>query len=83
MPDNRALAILIDPNSEEWFVAHGPDTKDRSEALAFLNESVAIKAACSRIFGERNPFWPSEWESAKRTREEHKGWSYRVEKVNA
>ncbi len=77
----RAIAILIDPKGAESFVAYGPETDDRAQATRFLNAAVAVKAACSRIYGDPDAFWNSERESARLTREAHRGWSYRVEEV--
>jgi hypothetical protein len=77
----RALAILIEPSGEEHFIAYGPTTKDRAQATRFLNPSVAVKAACNIIYGDRDAFWNSERQHAENTRREHRGWSYRVEEV--
>jgi hypothetical protein len=78
----KALVILIEPSGDEWFVAWGPNTKDRAEAMRFLNASVGVKVACERIFGSRDAFWESERQHAANTRIEHKGWSYRIEEVD-
>ena len=77
----KALAILIEPTGEEHFLAYGPTTKDRAQATRFINSSVAVKAACAIIYGDRDAFWESERQHAANTRREHKGWSYRVEEI--
>ena len=78
----KALAILIDPQGGEHFVAYGPHTQNREEATRFISGEIAIKAARRSIFGDPHAFWGSERESARRTREAHKGWSYRIEELS-
>jgi hypothetical protein len=77
----KALAILIDPRGDESFIAYGSNTKDKDSATRFLNGTVAIRAARSRIFGDPDAFWNSEREHARRTRKEYRGWSYRIEEI--
>ena len=77
----RAIAILIDPEGKESFLAYGPTTDKQEDATRYLNASVAVKAACAIIYGDRDAFWPSERQHAANTRREHRGWSYRVEEV--
>ena len=79
---SRAIAILIDTKGNEHFVAYGPHTQDRAGATRFINGSVAIKAACRIIYGDRDAFWESERRAAENTRREHKGWTYRIEEVD-
>lgn len=79
----KALAILIDPKGEEYFLACGPHTKNRAEATEFASAEIALKAARAAIFGDPLAFWNSERESARRTREEHRGWSFRIEEIQS
>jgi len=78
---SRAIAILIDPQGEEWFMAYGPKTKLRDKASRYISAEVAMKAARAIIFGHPDAFWNSERQHAENTRREHKGWSYRIEEV--
>lgn len=77
----RALAILINPEGEEFFLSYGPATKIRDKATRYLNPSVAISAARSAIFGDPNAFWESERQHAANVCRERKGWTFRVEEV--
>lgn len=78
---SKAIAILIDPQGTEWFMAYGPKTNLRDKATRYTNAHVAVKAACAVIFGHPDTFWNSEREHAENTRLQHKGWSYRIEEV--
>ncbi len=79
---SKAIAILIDPQGNEWFSAYGPKTKLRDKASRYTNATVAARVACDTIYGPRDAFWNSERQHAETTRREHQGWSYRVEEVN-
>lgn len=74
MSNFRFYGVLIAPDGTESPLTYGEPTP-----FPFTNSGAAIKACAARIYGEPLAFWNSERESAERTRQAHKGFSYRIE----
>jgi len=79
------LVRLTDPSGASAFVcyAYPGVTQDHAAATRFTSAHVAARAARNRIHGCADAFWPSERESAARTRAARKGWTATVEPETA
>jgi hypothetical protein len=83
MTDARHIVKFRAPDGAESFLCHQAPgkTPDRAQALAFVSAHVAHRAGSAAIHGSPDAFWNSERESARRTAEAHKRWTYTVEPV--
>lgn len=77
----KALAILIDPQGEEWFSAYGPMTKDRDKATEYISAEIATKAALNTFGRSAQAFWNSERIAEDNARARYRGWTFRVQEI--
>lgn len=79
--EKRYIAILINPKGEECFLAYGPTSKNKGDAIRFVSFGVAHKAAMNHFGRGDQGFWDCEREAARNAEKEHRGWTSRVEEA--
>jgi len=77
------LVKARDPEGGEAFLCYKAPglTPRREEATRFANARAAGYAAHAARWGPSDAFWESERESARRTAEARKGWTFTVEET--
>jgi hypothetical protein len=79
--DKRYIAILINPKGEECFLAYGPTSKNKGDAIRFVSFGVAHGAAILHFGRGDQGFWDCEREAARNAEIEYRGWTSRVEEA--
>ena len=79
--EKRYIAILINPKGEECFLAYGPTSKNRWDAVRFVSSMVANRAAMNHFGRGEQGFWDCEREAARNAERKYRGWTNRIEET--